>query len=183
MCGLETRFTAPGELVEMPACSGGNDKMCLIEWREIAGSGFVFECCGKCMQIYDEMAIYQCPQREYCQGDVPPEMKCHHPDVTPPDCLNSETPGKIVICRQNQHYRRFKHHTLDVYLAELIDKQLLTDKAVGSYYNYTEKMILWGLCQETIRRKDILRKSFMGKISRGVKVSDRIIYYFKKYEK
>jgi hypothetical protein len=32
-------------------------------------------------------------------------------------------------------------------------------------------MILWALCQETIRRKEKLRKTFVGKTARGVKVS------------
>jgi hypothetical protein len=125
------------------------------------------------MQIYDEMALYECPQKEYRLADEPSHTtKCHRPDETQPECVNSaEAPNKIVICRHNQKYRRFKHHTLDVYLSELIDKQLRVDKDIGSYYNHSDKMVLWGLCQETIRRKDTLRKTFMGKIARGVKVS------------
>jgi hypothetical protein len=169
ICGLETSFTAPGEHVKMSMCMGGNIIMCVIEWVEIAGSGFAFEGCRKCMRIYDEMALYECPQKEYRLGDEPTMMKCHNEGCH--ECPNSETSSKIVICRQNQHFRRFKHHTLDVYLSELIDKQLHVDKAVGIYYNYTEKMVLWGLCQETLERKAKLRKTFIGKIARDVKVS------------
>ena len=169
LCGLETHFNAPGELIEPPTCVGGNVRMCTIEWVAIANTGFVFECCRKCLRIYDQLSLYECPQREYREGDEP-MLKCYRGEETRCGCVDFETRSKIVICKQNAYFRRFRHHVLDVCLSELIDEVLHTDREEGTYYNRLEKMTLWGLCGATLLRKMNERKKFIAKISPRLKV-------------
>ena len=181
-CGEKKYLTAPGALVETSSnCSGQDVRMCAIKWVEIFGSGFVFECCPKCLQVYDEIGQYTCRQSEYPLIDVP-VTRC--PSNTEGcECANSQIHRGIVICPRNAYFRRFKHHILDVSLAELIDKHLRIDPdgvCNGDYYfSHETKMTLWATCHDKIKIKEKERTTFLQNSAvRGTKVSAHITDYF-----